>query len=400
MKRKVITQLKPIVALLSLGFSCTQAYAIPIAPGKIYHPIHYLPNTPHLLPSGLSPAQIRQAYGINNLRAGGRGQTIAIIDAYDHPRIESDLAVFNQQFGLATCTTANGCFQKVFSGQTPQPDAGWSGEIALDVEWAHAIAPKAKIMLVETPTPDTQDLFNGIQVAIQRGATIVSMSWGSPEYPYQVEFEKTFSSNPNITFVTSSGDSGTGANFPASSPYVLAVGGTTLNIDSQGNYLGESAWAGSSGGVSTVDQWPAYQSNLPIPLSNGMRGVPDVAWNADPQSGFSVFNSIPNPEEGEPAGWQVVGGTSAGAPQWAGLIAIANAATGRNIGSNINALLYNYASPSSGLYSHIYHDVSSGTNGQCGFICTAQIGYDYVTGLGSVAADNMVHQMRQTPPVS
>ncbi len=395
MKMKTMEfNLKPIIASIALGMVSLQSFAIPYAPGQIVHPIHYGPNTNFSAPSALTPQEVRIAYGFRTIfQQGyfGQGQTIAIVDAYDHPNIESDLAVFNSRFGLRSCTTQNGCFKKIFANNIrPRTDASWAGEIALDVEWAHAMAPMAKILLVEAASSNPQDLYNAIEVGIQNGANVVSMSWGAPEYQAQKDNDQIFQKYPNVTFVASSGDSGAGAMHPASSPYVLSVGGTTLSVDSYGNYQGETAWSGSSGGVSTVESWPSYQSSLPIPMSNSMRGVPDVSYNADPNSGFSVYNSIPG--EGG-TGWQVVGGTSAGAPQWAALVAVINSATSKIMGSTINTLLYAAANPSTGKYHYLFSDVTSGTNGTCDYYCQAQPGYDYVTGLGSPEVGNLVAEL-------
>jgi len=342
---------------------------------------------PSFKPTGLRPKQVKTAYGINKITSRGEGQIIAIIDAYDDPNIEQDLAVFSKTFGLRPCTTANGCFTKVYaSGTQPQMDPGWSGEIALDVEWVHAIAPAAKIILVEAQDDNPSSLYGAIQVAVQHGANVISMSWGAPEFSIETQFDQYFQV-PGVTFVASSGDSGNGVDYPAASPYVISAGGTTLTVDSEGNYGGETAWSGSSGGISAYETAPAYQSSFPLPNNpNNMRGVPDVAYNADPNTGFSVYNSVPNPPY--PAGWQVVGGTSASAPQWAAYIAIVNSTLGKI--TNMGSQLYQAASKNYGLD---YHDITNGTNGSCGYLCTAQPGYDYVTGIGSLQASNLIKDL-------
>lgn len=365
-------------------------YAIPQMPGKIYHPIHYKPNVSNLLPTGLRPKQVKTAYGINQITSRGEGQVIAIIDAYDHPNIEQDLAVFSKTFGLRPCTTANGCFTKVYAnGTRPQMDPGWAGEIALDVEWVHAIAPAAKIILVETKDANPSSLYGAIQVAVQHGANVISMSWGAPEFSIETEFDQYFQV-PGVTFVASSGDSGSGVDYPAASPYVIAAGGTTLTTDSSGNFISETAWSGSGGGVSAYETAPTYQRNFPIPNNpTHMRGVPDVAYNADPNTGYSVYYSIPNPPY--PAGWQVVGGTSAAAPQWAAFIAIVNSTVGKV--TDVGNQLYQAASKNYGLN---YHDITMGTNGSCGYYCTAQPGYDYVTGIGSPQANNLIKALKRS----
>ncbi len=334
---------------------------------KAYPPYRIKPNTPSLFPSGYSPAQMHRAYGFSSLANQGQGQTIAIIDAYDNPRAESDLGVFNSTFNLPACTTANGCFQKVYaSGSRPQGDPGWGTEIALDIQWAHAIAPKAKIMLVEAANSSFNALFQAIDVAVQRGATVVSMSWGGSEFRGENQFDSTFNVS-NVTFTASSGDNGTGVIYPSSSPYVIAVGGTTLFLDSSGNYLQERAWNGSGGGISRYEAEPSYQRAFPIPNdTRSMRGIPDVSYNADPNTGVSVYDSYGQ------GGWIVIGGTSAGAPQWAALVAIAKSSASHRL-TGVNASLYNLARLN---YRDLYHDITSGSNGSCGYYCNAQNGYD------------------------
>ena len=358
------------------------------APGKAYHPIHYKPNVSYLQPTGLSPSQVQTAYGIKNIASQGEGQIIAIVDAYDHPSIEKDLGVFDNAFGLPACTSANGCFTKVYAeGYPPQTDAGWAGEIALDVEWAHAIAPKAKIILVEANDSSLDALFHAVQIATQNGANVVSMSWGGSEFSSETSFDKYFNV-PNVTFVASSGDNGTGASYPAASPYVVGAGGTTLSLDNNGNYAGETAWSGSGGGISAYETIPNYQNDFQIPNNpNNMRGIPDIAYNADPETGYSVYCSISNKIRS--AGWSVVGGTSASAPQWAAFAAIANSSLGSNM-KNLNDLLYHAASLN---YASDYNDITSGSNGNCGDNCTAQTGYDYVTGIGSLQANNLINDL-------
>lgn len=381
--KKEQLRIKPLMTAIVLGMTSIQTYALPLAPGVIHHPIHYKPTGSHFLPSGLSPKQVANAYGVSAVAAQGKGQTIAIVDAYDDPKIEADLAVFNKEFGLPACTTANKCFKKIYAkNKKPKTDAGWAGEIALDVEWAHAMAPQAKIILVEAASDSIEDLFQAVEVAAKSGATVVSMSWGTGEFAEQTTYDSIFT-NPNITFTASAGDSGTGTIYPASSPTVLAVGGTTLSVDAYGNYQGETAWSGSGGGLSTVESWPSYQSAFPILQSNKMRGVPDVAYNADPETGFSVYSSVPS-DDG--TGWQVVGGTSAGAPQWAALIAVVNSTLPTKLGSSVKRQLYAAAKDE----ANHFNDITSGTNGDCGYYCTAQEGYDYVTGLGSPEFANLI----------
>ena len=336
---------------------------------------------------GLVPSQVRRAYGFNQIANQGAGQTIAIITAFDHNRIEDDLAVFSQTFNLPACTTQNGCFKKVSVGANPGTKQIWALEAAVCVEWAHAIAPQARILLVEAKSDKLSLLLDAVDFAVQQGASVVSMSWGATETPGTLLDSHFLAAN--VTFVAGSGDFGTGTLFPAASPYVTAVGGTVLSIDVQGNYIGETAWSGSGGGLSIAEVEPEYQAQFNIPNNpTGRRGVPDVAYHADPDTGFAVYNS--EPFQGF-KGWIQVGGTSAGTPQWAGLAAIVNAmrlAAGKFPMTGMNAALYGAAKKANN-----YHDVTTGTNGTCGVLCTATAGYDYVTGLGSPQANNLINAL-------
>ena len=233
----------------------------------------------------------------------------------------------------------------------------------MDVEWAHAIAPAANILLVITPSNSGSDLYNGINYATTHGANVVSMSWGGSEFSGETSYD-TYFNNPGIIYVASSGDSGAGVQYPAASPYVVGVGGTTLNADSGGNYVSESAWSGSGGGTSAYETEPGYQTNF---QSSGYRDVPDVAFDADPNSGVAVCYN---------GGWIVVGGTSLSAPCWAGLFVLG--------GLSSVSSVYSQASTDS-LYASNYHDITTGSNG-----FAAGVGYDRVTGLGSPKANNLV----------
>lgn len=367
------------------GQRAPQGYARP--------PFHVKQNVTNTSPAGMTPAQTRHAYGFDQLANQGSGQTIALVDAYDHPYIESDLGVFSSKFGLPSCTTSNGCFRKIYAaGSRPKTDAGWALEIALDVEWAHAIAPNAKILLVEAKSSSYTDLFNAIDVAVKNGATIVSMSFGGSEFSGQTSYDSHFNVG-GVTFVASSGDSGYGVEYPASSQYVIGVGGTTLNTDPYGNYIGESAWSGSGGGLSAYEPEPAGQTAWPLPYA-GKRGIPDAAYNGNPNTGFAVYDSVTYQTQ---SGWFQVGGTSAGAPQWAGLIAIANSmrvASGKQrLMATYNTL---YSAGQSG-YPTNYYDVTTGANGTCGNICSATGGYDYVTGIGSPRANYLIPALVNLP---
>jgi subtilase family serine protease len=371
-------------------------YRMPVSAGdSAQPPLRVRPNGAAGPSYGKFPAVVRHAYGFDKVTNQGAGQTIAVVDAYDDAHAEADLAVFSKQFGLAACTTANGCFSKVYAtGQKPAANAGWAMEIALDVEWAHAIAPQARIVLVEAASNNLGDLYHGVDVAVRNGASVVSMSWGCPEYSGERGDDAHFAST-GVTFTASSGDNGSGVPFPAASPDVVAIGGTTLAADANGNYWGETAWSGSGGGQSAIEVEPVYQAGFSLPNdAKGRRGVPDVAFDADPSTGFAIYDSAAF--QGW-VGWFEVGGTSAGTPQWAGLFAIANSsrvAARKRLLSATPGILYGLAKANYGAY---FHDETSGSNGKCGALCTAGTKYDYVTGLGSPRADALVAALVAQP---
>ncbi|HVX09809.1 MAG TPA: DUF4214 domain-containing protein [Pirellulales bacterium] len=331
---------------------------------------------------GLSPQEVQHAYGFDQIQfsgltGDGSGQTIAIVDPYDDPNIADDLAVFDAQFGLA----APPSFSKVFAaGSEPRSDAGWSEEIALDVEWAHAIAPGANIVLVEARTDNLDDLLAAVNVAKNlSGVSVVSMSWGGSEFSAETSDDALFTTplgHPSVTFVAAAGDQGAGTIWPSVSPNVLTVGGTTLDL-TDGNYGGETAWTDGGGGASRFENEPLYQQGV---QSTGARTSPDVAYDGDPNTGFAVYDSEPVTGSRQ-GGWIEVGGTSAGTPQWAALIAIANeglSLAGEAPLSDAPAVLYQ-------LPSADFHDIVNGSDGN-----QATTGYDLATGLGSPVANLLV----------
>lgn len=313
-------------------------------------------------PSGYSPAQIRHAYGFDKITGTGAGQTIAIVDAYGSPTLANDLSVFCNTFGLPQAQLS------VYYPQgTPPADSGWALETSLDVEWAHAIAPGAKIVVVVAKSASLTNLLNAVDYAVKNlGAKQVSMSWGAAEFSSETKYDSHFNKS-GVTFFASSGDNGAGVSWPAASPYVVAVGGTTLQIDSTGTVTSETGWSGSGGGVSAYELRPVYQNGF---QSATRRSVPDVSYDADPYTGFPVYITNYNGS----TGWVTVGGTSAGAPQWAGLQALVNGSRNTPL-SNTDAALYSIATAT---YALDYFDILSGSNG---YSCVA--GYDLVTGLGS-----------------
>jgi subtilase family serine protease len=347
-------------------------------------------------PVAYSPTQIRHAYGFDAIFNQGAGQTMAIVDAYDDPNIEADLGVFDKQFNLRTCTSNNGCFRKVYAtSKQPAADSDWAMEIALDVEWAHAIAPQADIVLVEAASDNLGDLLTAVSVAVRSGASTVSMSWGGTEWSGERSMDTRFVSN-GVTFVAASGDLGSGVQYPAASESVLAVGGTSLSLDSHGNYLSESAWGGSGGGLSAYEFKPLYQATFGIPDDGkGVRGVPDVSYSSDPIKGFSVYESV-RIANGQ-AGWFQVGGTSAATPQWSALIAIANSMRAAARKSRLNSTNSDLYSLAKTRIAADFHAVANGTNGSCGTICDAGPGYDFITGLGSPRAVNLIAALVAEP---
>lgn len=364
-------------------------------------------------PQGYTPAQIRSAYGFDQLtwsngtiKADGAGQTIAIVAAYNDPYIGSDLSRFDAQFGIPDppqLIVAN----QYGGTRLPKTNGDWALEISLDVEWAHAIAPGANILLVEANSESVSDLMAAVNLARSvPGVSVVSMSWGGNEWSRQLAYDRNFTTpagHAGVTFVSASGDNGFGAEWPSSSPNVLAVGGTRLNLSgSAGTYAGETGWSGSGGGMSLVESEPTYQY---VAQSTGTRTTPDVAYDANPSTGVAVYCSVPD-STGH-SGWSEVGGTSAGTPQWAALVAIANQGRALNGYSSLDGpsqtlpgLYALYSAPGTagyGTYSSIFHDIASGGSS---FFSAASAGYDLVTGLGSPrAAETILALLFPSTPI-
>ncbi len=277
--------------------------------------------------SGLTPQQITSAYGLNavtfnvngqSIHGDGSGQTIAVVVAYHDPYLTSDLNTFDATYHLAGANLS----QVNLAGT--QTNDGWAGEESLDVEWAHAIAPGAKIVVVEARSSNLSDMLSAVNTARSiSGVSVVSMSWGMSEFSGQTAYDSYFTTpagHNGVTFVSASGDSGTGsgAEWPSSSPNVLAVGGTTLAISASGTYGGESTWSGGGGGYSRFEAEAAYQRSV---QTTGVQTAPDVAFDANPYTGVSVYTTAPSTGQGT---WETVGGTSLGAPAWAAIVAIAD----------------------------------------------------------------------------
>src|SRR6266496_1436534 len=319
-----------------------------------------------LTPSGYGPIQFRTAYGLP--ASASVVKTIAIVDAYNDPNIESDLGVYSKQFGLPACTTANGCFKRVNqTGGTsyPQTNAGWALEISLDVEVAHAVCPNCKILLVEATTNSFANLIAAGDYA-RTHANDVSNSWGGGEFSSATTSASDGHFNHiGIPITFSSGDSGYGVEYPASSQYVTAVGGTTLNLNTNSTRKSETVWAGAGSGCSAYEPKPTWQTDTGCVR----RTVADVSADADPNTGAAVYDSVRY--QGR-SGWFQVGGTSLASPLIAAVYALA--------GNGANTIDGSYPYSHNGLF-----DVTSGSNGSCGgsYLCTGKVGYDGPTGLGT-----------------
>ncbi len=363
-----------------------------------------------------TPSQIRAAYGFDdlslpNVSGDGAGQTIAIIDAYDDPNFvstgsasfnSSDLHKFDTTFGLQDPPS----FLKVNQngGTTlPAQNTGWDGEIALDVEWSHAIAPKANIVLVEANSTSSSDL---IQAAVnyarnRSDVSVVSMSFGLTEYSGETSFDSYFQTPTNhqgVTFVASTGDNGSPGGFPAFSPNVVAVGGTSLTLDrSTGAYISETGWGhgtssstqgGTGGGISSVESQPSYQKGV-VTQSSTRRTTPDVSYVADPYTGVAVCDSV---NGGSSTPWIQVGGTSLASPLFAATVSIADQARVANGLSTLDGrsqtLPKIYAMPQTD-----FHDITSGSNGAY----SAGTGYDLVTGRGTPVANLFLNDLAGIP---
>jgi subtilase family serine protease len=315
-------------------------------------------------PSGWGPADIRSAYNLTSSSSGGR--TVAIVDAYNDPTAESDLGVYRLQYGLPTCTTANGCFKKVDqTGGTsyPRTDRGWAQEISLDLDMVSATCPDCHILLVEAKSASLADLGKAVQYAATvSGVVAISNSYGGSDLS-DGSYGKYYNA-PGKAVTASTGDNGYGVGYPASSQYVVAVGGTSLTRAPNGGWS-ESAWSGAGSGCS------AY--NPPVALSTtdtgcSTRATADVSAVADPNTGVAVYDSTSY--QGV-SGWLVFGGTSASAPIVASVFALNGDTTG------FPKALY---TKTSGL-----NDVTSGSNGSCSVtqLCHARPGWDGPTGLGT-----------------
>jgi subtilase family serine protease len=318
-------------------------------------------------PVGLTPAQMKAAYGFTTSATAGAGHTIAIVDAYNLPTAESDLNKFSSQFGLPACTTASGCFTKVNqTGGTKYPryNSGWGLEIALDIEWAHAIAPGANILLVEASSNSFANLLAAEDYA-KTHAQYVSNSWGASEFSSEASYDSHFARS-GVSFFVSAGDAGLPADYPSASPNVISVGGTTLHFDGGGTFTNETGWSGGGGGCSVYENATAAQSGFSgYSQANcgGRRATPDLSLDADPNSGAAVYDG--SRYQGQ-TGWYQVGGTSLSSPMVAGRAAVSGA---------IVSSAYVYGN------SITFRDIKVGNNG-----APCLVGFDLCSGRGSWTA--------------
>jgi subtilase family serine protease len=315
-------------------------------------------------PGGYGPSQLQSAYKLTSAIGGGAGRTVAIVDAYDDPNAESDLAVYRSQFGLPACTTANGCFKKVGESGTsslPAANAGWAEEISLDVDMVSANCPNCHILLVEANSTSFTDLGKSVNTAASLGAFAISNSYGGSESSSETTYASYYN-HANIAITASNGDSGYGAAVPAAYNTLTAVGGTHLTTASNSRGWTETVWSGSGSGCSKYITKPTWQKDP----SCSKRMIGDVAYVADPNTGVAVYDSY-----GGDTGWEIFGGTSVSSPAIAAIYALA--------GVTVSNASYTYSHTSS------LFDVTSGSNGSCStaYFCKGEVGYDGPTGNGT-----------------
>jgi subtilase family serine protease len=321
------------------------------------------------LPAGFGPADLQSAYNLDTGR--GVGQTVAIIGAYDAVHAESDLATYRSTFGLPACTSDSGCFTKLnqngqaspLPGSAPSND-DWDTEYALQLDMVSAACPNCKILLIEADDDQDDGLYIAVNTAAaQPGVVAMDLPYGSPEYSTETDDEQTYFNHPGVAMVVAGGDQGFGVTFPASSKYVVSVGGTTLKTAANARGWTETAWSGTGSGCSKYIGKPAFQSDLGC----STRTTNDVAIVGDPNTGVASYCQ-------KDGGWLLIGGTTVGSGLVAGIFALAGPPTFDGW-------------PASTLYrqkAELY-DVTSGSNGSCGgtYLCTAVTGYDGPTGNGT-----------------
>ncbi len=362
-------------------------------------------------PQGETPGSLACVYQLVTLTTGcpissattvpaGGSNIIAVVDAYDYPTASDDFDTFSTEFGLPTgnnCNSGKACFTKVYAtGVQPRVNAGWALEAALDIEWAHAMAPHAQIFLVEAASNRLLDLLDAVDAASDIVATcnhtttgckgVVSMSWGAGEFSLETtsDFDGHFTT-AGVVYTAASGETGGTPGWPSSSPNVVSCGGTTINRGNTGSFTTETAWENSGGGDSLYESVPSYQSSI-TSVSNlvgDFRGTPDLSFDSDPNSGVSIYTSTPYHGV---SGWLILGGTSVSAQGLAGIINLAG-----SFAANSSAELATiYSTYNSVNYSTDFRDITSGSTASCSKhhplspCFEAGTGWDFLTGVGSV----------------
>src|SRR4051794_34872601 len=323
--------------------------------------------SPAATPSGYGPAQLQAAYGLTGVSGNGT-PTVAIVDAFGYPNAESDLAVYRAQYGLPACTTANGCLKIVgqTGGKAPgRVDVGWDQEQALDLDMVSSACPNCHILLVEASSASFSNLWTGVDYAkTVAGVKAISNSYGNTDSSSYSAYDSHYAAN-GLAITVSTGDSGYGAQWPATAPGAIAVGGTSLRAGGGTRGWTETVWNGAGSGCGLGHPQPSWQTG--VTNACGGRMEADISANADPNTGVAVYG----PASRTVSQWMVFGGTSASAPLIGAMFALRN--------GNINA--------ASSIYSHTgnLNDVTSGSNGTCAvaYYCSAQSGYDGPTGLGT-----------------
>jgi subtilase family serine protease len=322
--------------------------------------------TPAATPSGYGPADLQAAYGLTGVAANGT-PTVAIVDAYGYPRAEADLAAYRSQYGLPACTTANGCLKIVGQngGKAPgQVDVGWDQEQALDLDMVSSACPSCHILLVQARSASFSNLMTAVDYAkAQPGVRAVSNSYGNTDSSSYASYDSHYAGN-NIAVTVSTGDYGYGAQWPATAPGAVAVGGTSLRPGGTRGWT-ETVWDGAGSGCGLGHAKPSWQNGVTDACGGRMEA--DISAVADPNTGVAVYG----PSSSSTSQWMVFGGTSASSPLIGAMFALRN--------GSINA--------ASSIYSHTgnLNDVTSGSNGSCAvsYYCNAQAGYDGPTGLGT-----------------
>ena len=347
-------------------------------------------------PGFLTAEALHAAYALPDETDSSTLQTIAVIDAFDDPTAEADLGVYDERFHLPACTTANGCFRKVNqegkASPLPRKEGEWATETSIDVQMAHSICQSCRVLLVEADNESFPNLGTTVNAAVSAGATEISNSYAGPdEAAFQelfTEYNSAYYDHPGVVIAASSGDCGYldegclgkpgTTNFPADSPDVVAVGGTSLS-EGEGGWE-STVWGGGGSGCSQIFPAPSWQSLVPDFSATGcgnQRSVADVAAIGDPETGVDVYDSTPE-YSGAPTGWGVWGGTSVASPIIAAEFGLDGGAHGVPYPA---ATLYAHAGEAGALY-----DVVSGSNGSCAggdTACRAAVGFDGPTGVGS-----------------